>query len=534
MSFAFLGAAKVCCSFGVPIEQKLDLAIHLRSIVTVYLLEFLIYFAVIVAICKKLNSRQKHALDLENVAMDADLGFRPRILYGLLIISRVCWWTAPPSNSEDVWRYLWDGQRVLEGQSVYTPAPAKVQCNSDSLMPKPVCMSIQARIGHADIPTVYPPSAQLIFALSSLISHGVEHYAVNKLSKTQLKIKKTQAIIRIKLLTWRILLLCADLALLAVLISIFRIKKYSIALLLIYALSPTIAFESSLGAHLDLFGMFFMLLSFSLLLRDKYFWAGNMLGIGILIKFIPVIVFLALTLIKCCTFLLPRKSDEIELDHFREPSFYKLGLGFIGLLTSIVMLCLPFISEFSQFDGLWPGLKTYSIHWSFNGSFYPLIESLVTDYFQPQDWQSSRFTIKVSLGALACLIILTYALRIRHSTAFVQIVQVNLFALSVLFLFSPVVFTWYLQWLFPFIVLVINPNKLRNGMKHGESILCILLLLWCFSSNLTYLPRYAILSGKEWKFNVLWTMLEYGILALTLLTIKGYSLCYSHKVSINK
>ena len=53
-------------------------------------------------------------------------------------------------------------------------------------------------------------------------------------------------------------------------------------------------------------------------------------------------------------------------------------------------------------------------------------------------------------------------------------------------------------------------------MKHGESILCILLLLWCFSSNLTYLPRYAILSGKEWKFNVLWTMLDamqvtYGI-----------------------
>ena len=524
----------MCCSFGVPIEQKLGLAAHLKSVVTVYLVEFILYFAVIAAVCKKLNNRQKPLPKLKNVAVDADLGFRPRTLYSLLIISRVCWWTAPPSNSEDVWRYLWDGERVLEGQSVYTPAPAQVQCDGDGMIPKPVCMGIQARIGHADVPTVYPPSAQLIFALSSLLSHGVEYYAVNKLIKTQLKIKKTQAIIRIKLLTWRILLLCADLALLAVLISIFRIKKYSMALLLIYALSPMIAFESSLGAHLDVFGMFFMLLSFSLLLRDKYFWAGNVLGIGILIKFIPLILFLALTLIKCCDFFLPRKSNEMELNRFREPSFYKLGLGFVGLLTSIVLLCLPFISEFSQFGGLWPGLKTYSIHWSFNGSFYPLIESLVTDYFQPQDWQSSRFTTKVSLGAIACLIILTYTLRIRQSTAFVQFVQVNLCALSILFFFSPVVFTWYLQWLFPFIVLVINPNQLRSGVKHGESILCLLLLLWCFSSNLTYLPRYAILSGKEWKFNVLWTMLEYGILALTLLIIKGYSLCYSHKVSINK
>ena len=132
--------------------------------------------------------------------------------------------------------------------------------------------------------------------------------------------------------------------------------------------------------------------------------------------------------------------------------------------------------------------------------------------------------------------VLVYTIRIKEETSdqHIQLAQINLFTLAVLFFFSPVVFTWYLQWVFPFIVLVINPNEFRKGLKHAESIICILLLLWCFSSNLTYIPRYAILSGKVWNFDVFWTILEYGILALTLLIIKGYSLYYSHEVSSNK
>ena len=199
-------------------------------------------------------------------------------------------------------------------------------------------------------------------------------------------------------------------------------------------------------------------------------------------------------------------------------------------------MSLPLVSELWQLKGVWPGLKTYSTHWSFNGSVYPLTESLILKYFQSYDWESSRLMLKVFLGLLTAFMGFLYTIKVNENTSekYIQLAQINLFTLSVLFFFSPVVFTWYLQWVFPFIVLVINPSKFRRGLKHAESLICILLMLWCFSSNLTYIPRYAILSGKVWKFDVFWTILEYGILALTLLIIKGYSLCYSHEVSSNK
>ena len=528
--FAVIGLFKFYCSLGFTVEQNTGLAEHLKNALTVYLLEFIIYFVIIALIFLRLNQKNGK---LDQINKPNDLGFTPNILFGLLIISRVAWWASPTSPSEDVWRYLWDGERYINGQYIYLIAPSDVKLGNETINDQ-ISREILSRIGHAEIPTVYPPSAQLTFALSIRISGNLENYLFNGPLKLHSKPEQVQTALRLRLTIWRFLILCIDLALLSVLISIIRLGESSKAILVIYALSPMIAFESSLGAHLDLLGIFFMLFSFNLFVREKYFVAGCMLGIGFLIKFIPFIVLLTLILVWVRNILFSKKKKITYLQIKLE--CIKLGLCGLGFCLGSLFVSLPLVSELWQLEGLWPGLKTYSAHWSFNGSVYPLTESLILKYFQSYDWESSRLLLKVFLGLLTAFMGLLYTIKVNGNTSekYIQLAQINLFILSVLFFFSPVVFTWYLQWVFPFIVLVINPSKFRRGLKHAESLKCILLLLWCFSSNLTYIPRYAILSGKVWKFDVFWTILEYGILVLTLLIIKGYSLYYSHEVSSNK
>ena len=95
------------------------------------------------------------------------------ILAALLIILRISWWPSPPSPSEDVWRYLWDGQRAYLGLSVFSEAPGSAVLQLTGHQVDPILLSIFPKIGHAEVPTVYPPGAQLFFWGSS--SHWIQY-----------------------------------------------------------------------------------------------------------------------------------------------------------------------------------------------------------------------------------------------------------------------------------------------------------------------------------------------------------------------
>lgn len=550
LSFTVIALLKFSCSLGLPFEQSVGLAEHLKQTLLVYVIEFIVYFASLIYLFRslklKINQQESatqsffstQALDISQPnrkQKSTQFGVKPWMLYLFLLLSRVAWWTAPPSASEDVWRYLWDGERVYQAESVYTLAPSQIQLSMETVNDH-TRQEIKNRIGHAEIPTVYPPSAQLIFAFSTILSNAIESYVIKPWCTPMSLSKQSILRLKIKLIIWRILLLLADLAILAVLISICRVQAYSLAPIIIYALSPLIAFESSLAGHLDLFGIAFMLLSLRLTLNGRQFMAGTLLGVAILIKFIPSFLLISLIMLKLKNQYFVHLQTDQDLEFKHRHMFENIGLYLLGLLSSVLILCLPFLSELISFHGVWPGLKAYSTHWSFNGSIYPLLQTLIDVYLLPHNWELSRLLTKGTLGVCLMMSTVIYAFKLKPQSKdlFRVLNQVILFALSGLFFCSPVVFTWYLQWLIPFIVLAVYPYQAGALHKYAESKLCIILVLWSFLANLTYIPRYELLCGKDWRFNVLWTMLEYGILALTLLLIKGYSLYYSHEVGSNK
>lgn len=62
----------------------------------------------------------------------------------------------------DIWRYLWDGHVTRSGVSPYAAPPPRL----DGLAADdPYWSAVRDNINYRDIPTIYPPAAQLVFAV---------------------------------------------------------------------------------------------------------------------------------------------------------------------------------------------------------------------------------------------------------------------------------------------------------------------------------------------------------------------------------
>jgi hypothetical protein len=82
-----------------------------------------------------------------------------RALAGLALV------LAPPILSDDLYRYLWDARVLSSGRDPYALAP-------DDPALAPLRDVLHARVNHPDIPTIYPPLAQLVFASADAIAHS--------------------------------------------------------------------------------------------------------------------------------------------------------------------------------------------------------------------------------------------------------------------------------------------------------------------------------------------------------------------------
>lgn len=106
--------------------------------------------------------------------------------------------------SGDVYRYLWDGKVLASGTNPYLYAP------SDPRL-APLHEPWHDRINHPEIRTIYPPHAELLFALVHWLT------------------------------PWRVLIALADLA------AIVLLRRHGLA----YATFPLLLFEGTWSGHLD-------------------------------------------------------------------------------------------------------------------------------------------------------------------------------------------------------------------------------------------------------------------------------------------
>jgi len=337
----------------------------------------------------------------------------------------------------DYWRYLWDGRVQNSGTNpfLYPPnAPEVVHLRDKNW----------EQIWHKEVPTIYPPTAELLFA-------GVARFHSSDP----------------EMFRWVFLL--GEMGSILLLVSLLRRTGRPPERVIWYAWCPLPITESITGAHVDGFGLFLLLLAFWLAARK-----GSNVGP------LSAVSFAASTLAKGFTL-------------FALPFFVKRG-GWRSLLwfgVACIVLLLPYIGIGRR---LFTGLFEYMGHWETNSSVFLLINwnlTPVTPY---------HFAIARGATTLAILAFMTWLVW-RQKPGMEWLMGATFAVLTAqLFLGAPTM-PWYAVWTTPLLcwwalpglvlfTLTLSVQYYARWLYPGN-VPMHHLLLW-----LGYVPVYALLIGQ--------------------------------------
>lgn len=160
-----------------------------------------------------------------------------------------------PIQEIDYYRYLWDGRVVLNGLNPFRHAPAEIdRLGPESAADSPLgrlrrvadssvpVRTIFERVHHREVPTIYPPVSQAIFALAALLT-------------------PTSARVGVHVLVLKVLLIAFDLGTLLVLARLLRRGGLPEDWCLAYGWCPLVLKEFANTAHLDAIAVFLTVLA---------------------------------------------------------------------------------------------------------------------------------------------------------------------------------------------------------------------------------------------------------------------------------
>lgn len=90
----------------------------------------------------------------------------PGLVLLLAALFRLAFVFRPPELSDDLHRYLWDGESQRAGRNPYALAPSEVETANDELR------ALRERVNHPELVTIYPPAAQLVFRAATTAGGG--------------------------------------------------------------------------------------------------------------------------------------------------------------------------------------------------------------------------------------------------------------------------------------------------------------------------------------------------------------------------
>ncbi len=327
---------------------------------------------------------------------------------------------AEPILSDDLYRYMWEGKLLLEGGNPYTHPPSIFDIADPYL----------TKVNHPHISSVYPPIAMWCFAILSKISYTTVFF--------------------------KCIFALFDLGNVWMLYQLLplRLRTY----IWIYVLHPLPIIESTHSGHLDVMGIFCVLVALRAHNIQKFNLGGFFLILGGGIKILPFS-------------LLPW-----------------FGLG--GLFGGGILLIF---AGYPMWDlGAFDGLQTYLTHWSFNGSLYPIFYSIFPSF-------SRVILLLIWTGAIGYFF---YQYQKRGDEEQYTMPRIVLYIFGIWFLCTPTAHPWYGLWIFPIAILC--------GSRFW-TLLCALLPL-SYHALLTIDPL-----TKNWDPSIWPQIIEYLIPCLLLL-----------------
>ncbi len=340
----------------------------------------------------------------------------------------------PSAPSDDIHRYLWEGNLLNKGKSPYSHTADHPSYQDDR-------DKHWQSMNHRDQPTAYPPLALRSFQL------------INKISYTPL--------------TYQIVFLLLDLALIAVLLALLRHFHLPLRWIGFYALSPLSLMSYAAEAHFDIL----MVLPFCAAIlahqQKKWWLCGLLLGIAVGMK---CMIAVAVPFF----FLQPHIGDQMKLKWIVQRIHWSSISGFL------LALFLPLLGFTSQLIPIFEAILLFGSSRSFNGPSYQILEWL---------FDSNSRTIPNAITVILYTLVWIKAARYALAN---NLISSILWSLGGLVLLSPTVHFWYLAWILPLICIRPHPLWLTLSISGP-----LYFLVW---QNQVSLGEWALPIWARWAF----------------------------------
>ena len=163
----------------------------------------------------------------------------------------------PPGMDDDIRRYIWDGRVQRLGYNPYTLVPSDPKVTG-------LHTSETRSMNHPDLPTPYPPGAELFFRAVTAIHESV--FAL------------------------KVAFVLCEFAIVFVLLALLRHTGRAEHWVLAFAWNPLLAIEVAGSGHIDIVGALLLLVSAAALLRRWRSLAAVTFGLAIAVKFLPIVL----------------------------------------------------------------------------------------------------------------------------------------------------------------------------------------------------------------------------------------------------
>jgi hypothetical protein len=272
-----------------------------------------------------------------------------------------------PIQEADFYRYLWDGRVTLHGHNPYHYSPHQVEDLGPRTEPgtelatlwqlsqqSEAVHTIFERVHYRGVPTVYPPVAQLVFAVTALLTPAASPVWAH-------------------ILVLKTVLLAFDLATLAVLVLLLRQLRLPAVWCLAYGWCPLVMKEFANSGHLDAIAIFFTTISLYLLVRwasSGAFLAMLTLALAVLAKSYPIVLFPVVA-----AYLLARLGSRAVIPLAGFPAVVVAGyLPFCSLGASLPAAVLEEeLTDLPETSHAGTGLTTFLTEWEMNDFLFMLV-----------------------------------------------------------------------------------------------------------------------------------------------------------------
>jgi len=187
-------------------------------------------------------------------------GFPKRVIFvGLTLAAlwHLMFLRLPPGPDDDVHRYVWDGRVQRLGYNPYTLVPSDPAFTG-------LHTAETRTLNHPELPSPYPPGAELFFRAVATIHESV--------------------------FAFKVAFVLCDVAMAFLLLSVLRRSGEGEHWVLAYAWHPLLAIEVAGSGHIDIVGALLLLVSFGALARRWRPLAALAFGLAVAVKFLPIVL----------------------------------------------------------------------------------------------------------------------------------------------------------------------------------------------------------------------------------------------------